>query len=662
MENFKVTTTLDPRDWQSLLRAIRLRVAERTRPRGLLRFLPAAVWIAITAIAVWIFQTWPRLFNPESMLMAIALFVAFLLIVTWRQRRAMRPAADGAFFGPVEFTFTPEGFEVVRTNTHARNRWPVLRDVTQTATHVFLWTDEISAYPLRIADLPAPLTADEAVARIRAFAAAARTVDRPAGAETPGEISATAEAAPAPAPLQASPALPSVAQELSALLRVETRREVDPHHLFGRDLTILLLGLFSFGLWIGLDRLGYSGNVEILWYGLSGVGSLAAIGLLLAWMLSRLSSPRLPMRRALLLVVAASPIVAVGSWLAQNTSSPVGYYLVAAIGVAWITDLVHSGMRVMTGTHQARAIMATVMCFALVWYASTNLYVTTGFWYEPDQEEEPYAETSAEREQLLFEQASRIDAQVAGMKPGDPKRASMYFVGFAGYGEQRVFAQEIDTAARVVGDKYASDGRALLLVNDARDEEKYPFATGAALRHGLLALGRRMDPGKDALFLALSSHGSEDGTLSVSNEALMLWRDLSATDLRAMLDESGIRWRVIVVSACYAGSFIETLADERTIVLTAAAKERTSFGCSDDRDITYFGEAFYRDALPRAANLRAAFESARAAIGERERVEDMEPSEPQAHFGAEMEKKLAGMEVVSGGESRDNSGPEVTSP
>ena len=66
-----------------------------------------------------------------------------------------------------------------------------------------------------------------------------------------------------------------------------------------------------------------------------------------------------------------------------------------------------------------------------------------------------------------------------------------------------------------------------------------------------------------------------------------------------MLRESGIRWRVIVVSACYAGSFIEPLRDENTDHPDRGGRDRTSFGCSDDNDLTYFGEAFYRDALPK---------------------------------------------------------------
>jgi len=111
-----------------------------------------------------------------------------------------------------------------------------------------------------------------------------------------------------------------------------------------------------------------------------------------------------------------------------------------------------------------------------------------------------------------------------------------------------------------------------------------------------------------------------------------------------MLDESGIRWRVIVISACYAGSFIDSLRDDHTIVITAAAADRTSFGCSDENEITEFGAAFYRDALPKAANLRAAFEAARTLVAEREKADNREASDPQAWFGPLLEAKLEGRE------------------
>ena len=58
-----------------------------------------------------------------------------------------------------------------------------------------------------------------------------------------------------------------------------------------------------------------------------------------------------------------------------------------------------------------------------------------------------------------------------------------------------------------------------------------------------------------------------------------------------ILDESHIRWRVIIVSACYSGIFIPVLKNDSTLIMTAADSRHSSFGCDDTRDLTYFGEA-----------------------------------------------------------------------
>jgi hypothetical protein len=118
-------------------------------------------------------------------------------------------------------------------------------------------------------------------------------------------------------------------------------------------------------------------------------------------------------------------------------------------------------------------------------------------------------------------------------------------------------------------------------------------------------------------------------------------RGLAANDVAAILKQSGIRWQVVVVSACFSGAFIRPLAHEESIVITASSKHRSSFGCSDERDLTYFGEAFFRDALPDAPDLRAASEAARRAIRGRERREKFPASHPRSHFGSSIERKLA---------------------
>jgi hypothetical protein len=147
---------------------------------------------------------------------------------------------------------------------------------------------------------------------------------------------------------------------------------------------------------------------------------------------------------------------------------------------------------------------------------------------------------------------------------------------------------------------------------------------------------------EDVLFLFLTSHGSPD-LLSTELYPFGL-NDLSAEDLREMLDRSGIKWRIIVVSACYSGSFIEPLKNDNTLIMTAARGDRTSFGCSNENDYTYFGEAYFNQQLRREYSFITAFEKAKAAIAEREKQEELTPSEPQIYVGTAIQSKLNELE------------------
>jgi hypothetical protein len=121
---------------------------------------------------------------------------------------------------------------------------------------------------------------------------------------------------------------------------------------------------------------------------------------------------------------------------------------------------------------------------------------------------------------------------------------------------------------------------------------------------------------------------------------------ISPSDLRVVLDASGIRWRVVVVSACYAGVFIDALKSDTSAIVTAADAGHSSFGCDDDRELTWFGEAFLKDSLPGSASLEEAFHKAAGLIARREDAEHQIHSNPQLYLGPLMRKKL---EALSSG-------------
>ncbi|HYL24874.1 MAG TPA: C13 family peptidase, partial [Burkholderiales bacterium] len=115
---------------------------------------------------------------------------------------------------------------------------------------------------------------------------------------------------------------------------------------------------------------------------------------------------------------------------------------------------------------------------------------------------------------------------------------------------------------------------------------------------------------------------------------------LTPTALARLLQDAGIKWRVIVVSACYSGGYIEPLRDDNSVVITASAAERSSFGCETGRDFTYFGEAYFRDALARTRSFTQAFELAKAAVAKREAEGKLTPSLPQMWVGRAVAARL----------------------
>jgi hypothetical protein len=463
------------------------------------------------------------------------------------------------------------------------------------------------------------------------------TEDRsaPAAPSVPPLPSAGSESAAAPQ----RPVRGGLAAALAALARLWTLRRVSDIAAIATDAVVTVLGVAALALWIGVDgwRAGPQAQFE-LWDTLT-VCTYALLLLIVAFVMSRASRPQVPFRGALFILLAAVPVL-IAVRLATDTlpgdrATQWAWALFSLYALAYALR----AMRSLSGAPQAGAVLAALVVLGAFGAYSRIVELSPTLWAPASEDQEEADMPPSVAEGLLFDQRDRIDEAVdrmsagVGASGGASAGPAIFFVGFAGVAEQRVFAEEIKLAARIVGDRFGSDDRQLLLINDRRDLETYPIATASGLDYALRAVARKMDPERDILFLALSSHGSADALLSVSNGSLPL-EQLSDDDLEAALRDSGIKRRIIVISACYAGAFIKPLEDPDTIVIAAAAADRTSFGCSDDRDMTYFGEAFYRDALPEAKTLQEAFDRARAAIAVREQKEHETPSEPQAFFGS----------------------------
>jgi hypothetical protein len=188
-------------------------------------------------------------------------------------------------------------------------------------------------------------------------------------------------------------------------------------------------------------------------------------------------------------------------------------------------------------------------------------------------------------------------------------------------------------------ERFGATGRTASLLNNPKTVMDAPIASATSLRRVLKRVGEVMDRDDDILFLFLTSHGAKDHKFSLEFWPLQ-FNDLTPQVLRGALDDAGIQWRVIVVSACYAGGFINALKGERTIVIAAAGPDRKSFGCSHEAQWTHFGEAFFDQALRAEPRVTQAFALAREAVTAREKKEKREsPSDPRMAAGAAMERQ-----------------------
>lgn len=235
-------------------------------------------------------------------------------------------------------------------------------------------------------------------------------------------------------------------------------------------------------------------------------------------------------------------------------------------------------------------------------------------------------------ERLFHLQGELIERALAAIRPGQPGVREQYFIGFAPDGSEDVFLHEMRFVKRLFEERFGAGGRSIALVssNDALDE--FPIASVTNLARAIERVGQVMNRDEDVLFLYITAHGDPEHRLSASQPPLEL-ASLTPTALSRMLQDSGIKWRVIVVSACYSGGFIEPLRDDNTLIITAAATDRSSFGCEAGRDFTYFGQAFFRDALMRTRSFVEAFHLAADIVARQEAAERLVPSAPQISVG-----------------------------
>jgi hypothetical protein len=243
-------------------------------------------------------------------------------------------------------------------------------------------------------------------------------------------------------------------------------------------------------------------------------------------------------------------------------------------------------------------------------------------------------------EQVLYAQTQRMQQAIDKLTPRVPDRVNMYVVAFAGVGEENVFRNEAEFVVRQFEQRFDAAGHTLLLVNNPQTLDSQPLASLTNLETAVDAIAERMDADTDILLLFMTSHGSPDHLLSVSMDPLPL-DQIAPDDLNDVLQESHIRNKVLIISACYSGGFIKPLEDDTTMIITASREDRSSFGCGTDSEITDFGRAFFVEGLNHTDSFTGAFKVAASLVDAWEVRDHEKHSYPQISSTPRIENTLA---------------------
>jgi hypothetical protein len=405
-------------------------------------------------------------------------------------------------------------------------------------------------------------------------------------------------------------------------------------------------------------------------------GVLAVLGdsmltLVAAWILAVLASRREAVWGIAAVLLAATVATAVVvHWPLAHIQTALNHHehgflawLVERVSRCWWFFVLLAYAHWLAPRDLVRTLMATVLAYAVsaaAWWwlptppllatavvesdtivATGNDDTTPDTTPSTDTDSSASAQTEFDAEEAMYAQPALLDAALSKLKPQTPGKVDLYVVAFAGDAQQDVFRNEAEYVETLFSQRFGAAGHTVVLENNAQTVTTRPLASWTNLHRTLAAIAKKMDPAEDILLLYLSTHGSEDHQLMVDLDPLPL-NQVGPDDIADALKTSpAMRWKVIVVNACYSGGFLDALRDDSTMVMASARADRTSFGCGADSDITYFGKAFLVEALNKTTSLRAAFDIAKKSVDEWETADRETHSEPQLATSASIEAKLA---------------------
>ncbi|MCP8897948.1 C13 family peptidase [Gilvimarinus xylanilyticus] len=277
---------------------------------------------------------------------------------------------------------------------------------------------------------------------------------------------------------------------------------------------------------------------------------------------------------------------------------------------------------------------------------ATGKVLEAGQWKWGQFVGEPVSKAERRRQQLaietaLFNQPARLHDAFDSLTPSQPDTVDLFALIGAGDGTQKVFSLESQTIAKTIQADRVSPGHLLTLSNYPGTMDQAPLLTLRNLQQLIKALAEHMQS-DDVLLLYLTSHGSAEHEFSLEAPGHG-FVDITPGDLSDALEPLKDNPKILMISACYSGGFIEPLKAPHHLIMTAARADRTSFGCGDADTMTYFGRAYFEKALPDSNSFIEAFEVAKKHIEIWEDEQEVDHSEPQIFVGDDVGPALQGV-------------------
>jgi hypothetical protein len=237
---------------------------------------------------------------------------------------------------------------------------------------------------------------------------------------------------------------------------------------------------------------------------------------------------------------------------------------------------------------------------------------------------------------------TRFEQAVAALKPQRPGTVDAYVV-VAALDSAPVFDREAREAGRVLASRFDAEGRTLVLAEDEGAAKADAAATPERLALAITDVASRMDRNEDVLVLYTTSHGSPRAGLNF-RDANGGSAVITPDELAAMLNGPGIKNRLVILQACFAGQFIPALQSPTSVVATAASEMTSSFGCTAGNDWTFFGYALIDLAMRKPDTFIRQFRRAFVTILGWEKQLDIDSSNPQLSVGSDTAAWLAALD------------------